>query len=316
MKNHRSVILELRNTHKIIYKLLKGKKLYYIGILMHNNISDLLIMEGALAFFKKKNLFPKTTSTAWAFDPVWVRPDDSLVFHGGRKFGDLYANINDLHEGIITIFRNDRIVMLPQTIFFTKDEKRDRSASVLRRHSDVHIFVRDKVSPQIAAQFSDRVYLTPDMAHQLYPIPSNGSGQGVLRIERVDIEKPAVPDSLKDMWFDTCTDWVEVVGTEKWLIDFARRPRDRFIARGWRICQKLVRPWYWVPVAQRFSSKAVALFSRHGHSSPIACASTYFLTRWTRETLRSTTATARIPLTSTNAPWKTIRCDWLGPNRA
>lgn len=265
MKNHRSMILHFWKTHEGVYKMLKGKKFHYIVILLQDNIGDLLTMKGTLAFFKKKNFLLKTTSAAWAFDPVWVRPDDNLVFYGGRDCGDLYANINDLHEGIITRFRNNRVVMLPRTICFTTDKKRDRSTSVFRRHPCVHIFVRNKVSPQIAAQFSDHAYLTPDMAHQLYPIPSKDICEGVLRIERVDIGKPAVQDSLKDMRYDTRVSWVEAVGTEKRLIDFARRLQDRFIARGWRVCQKLVRPWYWVPVAQRFSSKAVALFSRHDH---------------------------------------------------
>lgn len=265
MKDHRSMMLDLQKTHDVIYDLLKGKEFHYIDIPMHDNIGDLLIMQGTLAFFKKKNLTPKTTSTASAFQPEWVKPGDILVFHGGGNFGDLYANINDLREEIITRFPNNRIVMLPQTIFFSTDEKRDRSAAVFRRHNDVHIFIRDKVSQGIARQFSDHVYLVPDMAHQLYPIASTGNGRGVLRIERVDVEKPAVPESLKDLTFDTRTDWVEVVGGEKRLIDFAWRLEGRFKARRWETASKLLGPWFWVPVAQRFSSKAVALFSRHDH---------------------------------------------------
>ncbi len=265
MKDHRSMMLDLQKTHDVIYDLLKDKKFHYIDIPMHDNIGDLLIMQGTLAFFKKKRLSPTTTSTAEAFDPAWVAPGDILVFHGGGNFGDLYSNINDMREDIIARFPNNRIVMMPQTIFFSSDEKRERSAAAFRRHPDVHIFVRDKVSQQLARQFSDHVYLVPDMAHQLYPIAGKGNGGGVLRIERVDIEKPAVPESLKDLRFDTRTDWIELVGTEKRLIDFGWRLQGSFKARRWATCQKLVGPWYWVPVAQRFSSKAVALFSRHDH---------------------------------------------------
>lgn len=265
MKDHRSMMLDLQKMHDVIYDLLKDQRFHYIDIPMHDNIGDLLIMQGTLAFFKKKKLTPATTSTASAFDPSWVRPGDILVFHGGGNFGDLYANINDLREDIITRFPNNRIIMLPQTIFFSTDEKRDRSAAVFRRHSDVHIFIRDKVSERIAQQFSDHVYLVPDMAHQLYPIASNGDGQGVLRIERVDVEKPAVPESLKDLNFDTRTDWVEVIGPEKRWIDLAWRLEGRFKARRWDALQKRLGPWYWVPLAQRFSSKAVALFARHDH---------------------------------------------------
>ncbi|USX25517.1 polysaccharide pyruvyl transferase family protein [Oxalobacteraceae bacterium OTU3CINTB1] len=265
MKDHRSMMLDLQKTHDVIYDLLKNRQFHYIDIPMHDNIGDLLIMQGTLAFFKKKNLSPKTTSTASAFKPEWVGKDDILVFHGGGNFGDLYPNINDLREDIITRFPDNRIVMLPQTIFFSTDAKRDASAAVFRRHRDVHIFIRDRVSQQIAQRFSDHVYLVPDMAHQLYPITGVPGGKGVLRIERVDVEKPAVPESLRDLTFDTRTDWVEVVGSEKNLIDFAWRLEGRFNARNWQALQKKLGPWYWVPVAQRFSNKAVALFSRHDH---------------------------------------------------
>jgi pyruvyl transferase EpsO len=265
MKQHSLMMSALQTKHDVIYDLLKDRVFHYIDIPMHDNIGDLLIMQGTLAFFKKKKLVPKTTSTSWGFDPAWVQPDDILVFHGGGNFGDLYANINDLREEIITRFPHNRIVMLPQTIFFTSDAKRDRSAAVFRRHPDVHIFIRDKVSQHIAGLFSDHVYLVPDMAHQLYPIASHGSGKGVLRIERVDVEKPAVPASLKDLRFDTRTDWVELVGKEKRLIAVAWRLQGGFIKYGWQLCRKLLGPWFWVPVAQRFSSKAVALFARHDH---------------------------------------------------
>lgn len=265
MKDHRSMMLDLQKTHDVIFDLLKGKNFHYIDIPMHDNIGDLLIMQGTLAFFKKKKLSPKTTSTASAFNPEWVGADDILVFHGGGNFGDLYANINDLREEIITRFPNNRIVLLPQTIFFSTDEKRDRSAAVFRRHADVHLFIRDRVSQQIAHQFTDHVYLVPDMAHQLYPIASTGTGTGALRIERVDVEKPQVPESLRNVRFDTRTDWVEVVGDGKRLIDLAWNLEGRFKARRWETLQKLLGPWYWVPVAQRFSNKAVDLFSRHDH---------------------------------------------------
>lgn len=265
MKNHRSVMLDLQKKHNVIYELLKGKNFHYIDIPMYDNIGDLLIMQGTLSFFKKKNLSPKTTSTASAFNPAWVQPGDILVFQGGGNFGDLYTNINDLREEIITRFPNNRVVILPQTIYFTTKEKCDRSASIFRRHPDVHIFVRDKVSQEIGSQFSDHVYLAPDMAHQLYPIISNSNGQGVLRIARVDAEKSVVPNSLKDLRFDTCIDWVELIGTEKRLIDFGWRLQSGFMALRWQTCLKLLAPWYWMPVAQRFSSKAVALFSRHDH---------------------------------------------------
>jgi pyruvyl transferase EpsO len=265
MKNHRAMMLELQKNHDVIHDLLKHQPFHFIDVPMYDNIGDLLIMQGTLAFFKKKNLSPKTLSLAEAFESSWVAPGDVLVFQGGGNFGDLYPNINDLREQIITRHPNNRVVILPQTIFFKSDAQRDRSAAAFRTHPDVHIFTRDRVTQAIARQFTDHVYLAPDMAHQLYPITPTASGTGVLRIERVDVEKPAEPESIRHLRYATRTDWVELLGSQKKLIDFAWRMDGRFAKRHMAFARKWFCRLYWLPVAQRFSNQAIDLFSRHDH---------------------------------------------------
>jgi pyruvyl transferase EpsO len=177
----------------------------------------------------------------------------------------LYPNIHDLREELITRFTNNRVVILPQTIFFKSDANCERAAAAFRNHPDLHFFIRDKVSQQIARRFTNNVYLAPDMAHQLYPIVPTDTGTGVLRIARVDDEKPVTPEALKDLHFDTRTDWVELLGSENKLIHLGWRAHGGFKSRKWDTALKLMIRWYWLPVAQRFSNKAIALFSRHDH---------------------------------------------------
>jgi pyruvyl transferase EpsO len=262
MKDHRSLMLDLQNTHLVILPLLEGRSFHYLDIPMHDNVGDLLIMQGTLRFFEKHKLKPKTISSAPSFKPEWVAPNDVLVFHGGGNFGDLYANINAMREEIIEQFPNNRIVILPQTIFFSTKEKEAASAAVFRRHRDVHLFIRDRVSQQIAGRFTDNVYLTPDMAHQLYPIAYDKvPTRGNLRIQRIDLEKRATPKSLQHIPIEKTTDWVEVIGDDKRWIDLTWKLEWRFNRYKWHGMLKLLGPYMWIPIAQRFSNRAVKVFA-------------------------------------------------------
>jgi pyruvyl transferase EpsO len=154
---------------------------------------------------------------------------------------------------------------MPQPIFFSGDETRERSAALMSSHTDLHFFLRDRVSLDIARDFANHVYLVPDMAHHLYPIRyAQPAMEGNLRIQRVDTEKPETPEGVNEMPFRTTTDWVDVIGAErKWIYVLGKLERRLTLYGMGVIARKLLALWYWMPVAQRFSNKAIQLFSRH-----------------------------------------------------
>jgi len=68
----------------------------------------------------------------------------------------------------------------------------ERTAAILNRHPDLHLFVRDTLSREMAKERLDacNIYLSPDMAHQLWPIRSPVvPDKDLLRFLRTDIEK-------------------------------------------------------------------------------------------------------------------------------
>ncbi|WP_406869386.1 polysaccharide pyruvyl transferase family protein [Paraburkholderia fungorum] len=266
MKNHEALMFGLKNCHREIFNLLEGKRFHYIDIPVHNNIGDLLILQGAMKCFCDFRLSPITISSARCFKPEWVRENDVLVFHGGGNFGDIYEDIDGLRESIMRRFKNNRIVMMPQTIFFNRLENQIRSARAWRECVDFHLFVRDQVSYDAAKHFSDHIYLVPDMAHHLYPFKRKGKvNSSSLRIQRVDAEKRKTPGALKGMKIDETTDWIDVVGfRNKWvrftwiLESFAIRYNIDWMLR-------MVGPLIWMPISKYLSKQAVKTFSNHGH---------------------------------------------------
>ncbi|MBD7970808.1 polysaccharide pyruvyl transferase family protein [Paenibacillus gallinarum] len=184
---------ELKGKLKDILKVVpSGSNIYYIDYPLHDNGGDLLIMKGTEKFFEDYNInvlarycindFPKK---------ITIPKDCTIVLHGGGNFGDLYPNYQGLRERIIQRYPNHRIVILPQTIYFENQSECDKSAAIINNHKDIHLFVRDKVSLELAHEkFSScNLYLSPDMAHQLWPIVSlKESSKEMLCFLRLDKE--------------------------------------------------------------------------------------------------------------------------------
>ncbi len=264
--SHAALMADLASRHDILVDLIGDRPLHYVDFPVHGNIGDLLIMHGTLAFFRKNNLVPRLSAPAFSYAAEWINPGEVIVFHGGGNFGDLYAEygMQPLREHVVSTRPENRVIVLPQTIHFSSVEERQRSAKLFRNHPDVHICVRDHASYQIAQEFSDFVYLLPDMAHQLYRINPVASAQalGTLLISRMDDEKN---NAASAMQFDevATTDWPLLVGTSERHIDAFRRAMrvmHRF-GMGWP--GNKVLSGLWASYSRRLTANAITLFSAH-----------------------------------------------------
>ena len=250
--------------HDVLADLIGDAPFHYVDIPTHGNVGDLLIMHGTLEFFRKKHLKPKTISPHDAFDSRWIEPGDVIVFHGGGNFGDLYSCFQQLRERIVYAHGDNRIIVLPQSLHFSSEEKLENSARIFRTHNDVHLCVRDRESLQMASQFSDRVYLLPDMAHQLYPLSAYRlDGDGTLRISRVDDEAGDEDDFDSSLRIDTLTDWPQFVGERERRIELFRRAYGGFFRRGMGRMTNRLLARMWIAYSGRLVADAAQLFARH-----------------------------------------------------
>ena len=262
---HAALMAGLSDRHGIIVELIGNRPFHYVDFPVHGNIGDLLIMHGTLAFFERYHLVPRISAAAFAYDPRWIRGGDVVIFHGGGNFGDLYYEYGTqaLREAVVRTRPENRIVVLPQTIYFSSAEEKRRSAKLFRTHPDVHICVRDQASYQVAHEFTEHVYLLPDMAHQLYPIlPLYDTAAGALRISRMDSEKKQTGETA-DFEVAATTDWPLVVGDRESRIDrFRRAMRMTYrLGLGWGGNKVLSR--LWISYSGKLINDAVALFSTH-----------------------------------------------------
>ncbi|MFC5703851.1 polysaccharide pyruvyl transferase family protein [Cohnella faecalis] len=203
---------ELKNRLRLILNVLPpGSDIYYIDYPVHGNGGDLLIMKGTEAFFKENRIRVRARFSVLDFpDGLAVPKDHILVLHGGGNFGDLYPAHQKLREKVVADYPGNRVVMLPQTIFYKDVREFERTAAILNRHPDVHLYVRDTLSLDMARDKFGRcgVYLSPDMAHQLWPIRGRTDpDKELLRFLRTDIEKTAGQDRLEASGTGDCLDW-------------------------------------------------------------------------------------------------------------
>ena len=264
-RNHAALMAALPARHGTIAELIGDRPFHYVDLPVHGNIGDLLIMHGTLAFFKQHGLVPRVSAPALAYTPQWIAPNDAIVFHGGGNFGDLYSayGMQALREHIAASRPQNRIIVMPQSLHFSSAEERQRSAQMFRRHPDVHLCVRDHASYRIALEFTDHVYLMPDMAHQLYPVAAaHMANAGTLRISRMDDEKNGNGD-LAGLEIALTTDWPLLVGDGEQRIESFRRALRRMhrLGMGWG-ANKLL-SGLWANYSGRLIESAVTLFSAH-----------------------------------------------------
>lgn len=189
----------------------KKSNVIYLDYPVYENIGDILIMKGTEKFFKDNDINVISRYSFINFPNKLKIPKDTIiVFQGGGNFGDLYFGPQQLREKVIEHFPNNKVVILPQTVYFNELSNEINTFNILRKHNNLYFFVRDKRSFDIVKKYINNVELMPDMAHQLWPIkPLISSTKDILLHIRTDNEKN--DRSLKG--FEKCDqiDWPTLI---------------------------------------------------------------------------------------------------------
>lgn len=161
-----------RELEQILTAIPRKSRIIYMEYPVYNNVGDLLIMKGTERFFKDNEIEVVARYSFMNFRKKVKLPQDCIIVcQGGGNFGDLYRGPQQLREYLVGNYPDNRIVILPQTIYYKSKENLKETAAIFNKHKDVHLFVRDEKSYEIIKnEFNVNAYLSPDMAHQLWPI--------------------------------------------------------------------------------------------------------------------------------------------------
>ncbi|MDB6102971.1 MAG: exopolysaccharide biosynthesis protein [Gammaproteobacteria bacterium] len=231
------------------------RPIVYLDYPVHLNFGDLLIMRGTEQFYADHGHRVLSRSAYMNFldrGKSRISSETILVMHGGGNFGDLYPVHQNFREEIVRRFPDNRIVILPQSVYFSSPEELERSARVFRQHRNVVLCVRDHESlAKVRARFTHNSVLMPDMAHQLWRPhqPHPPTGGRTLKLLRLDAEAwdhqgPADMERHAMDWLDYHPRWsCWIFGRILWLHTAEGRFGRELGARAlwYRYCELLHR---------------------------------------------------------------------------
>lgn len=235
-----STLISLKQKLAPIAELIKDKNdVFYFDYPLHLNVGDLLIYHGTEQFFKDHHINVTLRRSEFDMDINEVKqkitPNTTILLHGGGNFGDLYPQHQKIREEMIKHFPHNRIIVLPQTLYFKDEKNLEKSAALFNQHKDCHLLARDERTAESFKKFSQHVALSPDMAHELYgTLPTKQGNQGeqlyFLRkdIEASEVEKNILatlpPNANVKDWEDILSPLDDIVLALSWRIDkFANR---------------------------------------------------------------------------------------------
>lgn len=98
----------------------------------------------------------------------FIRKNDMLICHSGYHITDLYDERLPYME-LAKRFKDHRIIVFPQTVFFNDKSKLQENAEVFNNHGNLLLMCRDEVSYKAAQQYftSCKLLLMPDIVTSL-----------------------------------------------------------------------------------------------------------------------------------------------------
>ena len=277
MTDQPATLLSIKRRLSAIADLIyPNQRIIYVDYPLHPNIGDLLINQGTEEFFLAHGLRVRQRFSYHDFPRKIAGVDDRdvFMFHGGGNFGDLYPEHLNLLLTILRDYPDNRIIVLPQTVFFGDRREQERVCGELLRHKDLTLFVRDDQSFAALAAFTElNVSLMPDMAHQLtgqLKADPRVTGKERLYFLRRDEEAGHRPQGI-DCDPRESVDWADCI-TLRDRIAFAFLFRAVHYSRAARIPLHLHRPWYrlrnsMVESGVKFISQSQVIYTDRLHAA-------------------------------------------------
>jgi len=200
-------------------------KTFLIGIPEHNNLGDHAITMAERAFLNKLEPHREVITVSESKYSVYktilkrsIKHHDIIVLTGGGDIGNQYLYIEKRRRDIIKSFPNNKIVIFPQTIYFTEDYKGkaelENSKSIYGSHNNLTFCTREKVSYEFALQNfrKNNIVLCPDIVLYLNKSEPNFYRNGILLCIRSDVEGQLNIDDIMSLK-DTCMKYYDKVDT-------------------------------------------------------------------------------------------------------
>jgi exopolysaccharide biosynthesis predicted pyruvyltransferase EpsI len=164
--NNQENINTLKN---IIYKNLDPlitKDFCLLDVPLYNNIGDTLIWEGTIQYLNRLPSKLLKEIGIYEYSKNMIPDNCIILLQGGGNFGDLWPVFNIFRKEIISTFKNHKIIILPQTVYYKDMKNAKHDAELFSKHKDLTLCARDIRSYNFLKKYfkDNQIILLPDMA--------------------------------------------------------------------------------------------------------------------------------------------------------
>ena len=188
------------------------KVIFYLGIPIDKNLGDAAQYVCIVDWLKKN--FPEyqiveIKTAAFCNDKVRKMIKDllnskSFIFvQSGETFDDRHPD-HVMHKYLFREFSDNRIIFLPQTVYFTSQDAMKETVQSIRNSENILFLARDPVSYNIAQKNLGlkNCFLYPDIVTSLIGsgcVTKSNERKGIVFCKRIDGEKKVFDADLKDV---------------------------------------------------------------------------------------------------------------------
>lgn len=184
------------------FKIRSRKNIFVFGSPFHSNLGD----QAQTYCIKKwiENNYPKyklyiydtmelTNGDYFILNRIhkYIKKSDLIFLHSGYHTTDLYMLEENMQRKVIELFYDNKIVVLPQTIYYTDVKEMNKSKNIYNKHSKLMMLCRDELSYKTAQDiFSNcKLRLFPDIVTTMIGcFEYNNDRNGILLCMRNDKE--------------------------------------------------------------------------------------------------------------------------------
>lgn len=184
------------------FKTKNDSRIVLLATPQHGNLGDQAIVFAEYQILNK--IFPKQKvveipNECYIRFPElckrYIRKQDLIIIDGGGNLGSIWKKEDDKISNIIQDFRDNKIVIFPQTCFYEKDDVKriERNFNIYKQTKRLSVMLRDKKSfdlfnslfPEISSYFVPDIVLSLNLNSSVFQQKRNG----VLLCFRDDSEK-------------------------------------------------------------------------------------------------------------------------------
>lgn len=191
--------LKYNNRFDFVYSTFPTIYLFFVSC--GTNMGDHAIVKAEINFIKQclgqhiSIIEVKVSETEDAIDKLKdkMNPEDIIVFSGGGYLGDEYVEVYLPMMRMLKVFKNNKMLVFPQTIFFKSRNREKKFIRQCKKCKQITIFVREQESKAIFDANGLAVFLVPDivLSEKVQEHENNGK---ILVCMRNDVERSLSPN--------------------------------------------------------------------------------------------------------------------------